>query len=134
MLVVDASVLVPALADKGPDGDRHRLRLREEDLSAPELVDLEVAAVLRRLAQRGGLSEDQARRAVGRLSVMPIERMRHRPLLERVWELRANITAYDAAYVATAELRGATLLTADQRLARAPGARCSIEVLTPLTR
>jgi predicted nucleic acid-binding protein len=129
MIVVDASVLAPALADDGADGDQARERLRGERLAAPELVDLEVASVLRRASRDGRLDERRARQALEDLATIPLGRASHRPLLLRIWELRENLTAYDAAYVAVAEALEVALLTADQRLRHAPGTRCEIELL-----
>lgn len=131
VLVVDASVLATALADDGPDGERARARLRGEGLVAPEVVDLEVASVLRRQAKANALEARRAALALTDLVAMPLRRASHRPLLGRCWELRENLTAYDAAYVALAEALQADLLTGDARLARASGPRCHIEVLHP---
>lgn len=130
MLVVDASVLVVAVADDGRDGDAARVRLRGEQLSAPELVDLEVASVLRRQVMGGRIDARRATSALADLEALPIDRAPHRPLVERCWELRDTVSVYDAAYVALAEALGATLLTADARLGRASGPRCTIEVLS----
>lgn len=131
MIVVDASVVAVALADDGPDGDAVRARLRGEELTAPELLDLEVASVLRRQYAAGALDDRRASLALDDLEAIPIQRAPHRHLLRRCWELRDNLTVYDAAYVALAELFQATLLTADNRLARAPGSHCDIETLQP---
>ena len=129
MIVVDASVLAVALADDGPDGDRARARLRGDRLAAPELADLEVASVLRRQMRGGVIDARRASLALADLAAMPLQRASHRPLLTRCWELRDNLSIYDASYVALAEALGASLLTGDQRLARATGPRCRIEVL-----
>ena len=129
MLVVDASVLVVALADDGADGDRARQRLRGEELAAPELVDLEVASVLRKQVAMGSLDSRRARLSLADLTDLPIQRAPHLPLLARCWQLRENMTIYDAAYVALAEALEVSLLTADTRIARAPGPSCSIEIL-----
>jgi predicted nucleic acid-binding protein len=131
VLVVDASVLVVALADDGADGDQARARLRGEHLALPELADLEVAAVLRRQLRAGTIDARRAGLALDDLAALPAQRAPHRPLLARCWELRDNLTVYDAAYIALAEAMQATLLTGDQRLAQAPGPRCRIEVLRP---
>ncbi|MGH3405563.1 MAG: type II toxin-antitoxin system VapC family toxin [Streptosporangiaceae bacterium] len=131
MIVADASVLVVALADDGPDGDQARARLRGEYLAVPELADLEVASVLRRQMRAGAIDARRARLALDDLAALPARRAPHRPLLARCWELRDNLTPYDAAYVALAEAMNATLLTGDRRLARAPGSNCNIEVLPP---
>lgn len=130
MIVVDASVIVTALADDGPDGDQARERLRGERLTAPHVIDLEVVSAWRRLTAGGELDERRARLALDDLQALRIERVRHGPLLDRCWELRDNITIYDAAYVALAELLGVTLVTTDSKLSKAPGARCEVEVLS----
>ena len=129
VLVVDASVVATALADDGVDGDTARARLRGEDLAAPELLDLEVASVLRRQVVTGAMGARRADLALADLIALPIRRAPHRALLTRSWELRENLTMYDAAYVSLAEALQVSLLTGDQRLARAPGPRCRIEVL-----
>lgn len=130
MIVVDASVVVTALADDGADGDRVRARLAlSEALFAPELIDLEVASAWRRLVAAGALSERRAALALDDLGALPLQRASHQPLLTRCWELRHNLTIYDAAYVALAEAVGADLVTGDGRLAAAPGIRCTVEVL-----
>lgn len=129
MIVVDASILVTALADDGRDGGRARSRLLGERLIAPSLVDVEVVAAWRRMAVAGLLDERRVELAIADLRSLPLERVRHEPLLERCWQLRANITTYDATYVALAEHTGSTLLTADAKLAEAPGPRCEIELL-----
>ncbi len=131
MLVVDASVLAPALADDGPDGDTARERLRGQSLAAPELIDLETASVIRRQSRAAHLDVRRARLALTDLVDLPLRRAPHRPLLARCWELRENLTVYGAAYVALAELLDVVLITADARLAKAPGPRCEIELLAP---
>jgi predicted nucleic acid-binding protein len=129
VIVVDASVLAPALADDGADGDQARARLRDEILIAPELIDLEVQSVLRRLSRVGQLPARRAELALTDLLELPLRRMSHRPLLPRCWSLRENLTTYDAAYVALAETLDLVLVTADARLSRAPGLHCDVEVL-----
>jgi predicted nucleic acid-binding protein len=129
VIVVDASVLAVALADDGPDGDQARARLRGERITAPELVDLEVTSVWRRQVMGGAVDARRAALAVADLTALPLKRTSHRPLLARCWELRDNLTIYDASYVALAEALTVTLLTGDGRLARATGPRCHIEVL-----
>ncbi|MEJ7787864.1 MAG: type II toxin-antitoxin system VapC family toxin [Solirubrobacteraceae bacterium] len=129
MLVVDASVLAPALADDGADGDKARARLRGQALVAPELVDLETTSVIGRQLLAGTLDARRARLALTDLVELPLRRAPHRPLLARCWELRQNVTVYDAAYVALAELLDVVLLTADARLANAPGPRCRFDLV-----
>jgi predicted nucleic acid-binding protein len=131
VIVVDASVLVVALADDGSDGDQARARLRGEQLTVPELADLEIASVLRRQMKAGILNARRARLALDDLAALPARRAPHRPLLPRCWELRDNLTIYDAAYVALAEAMNTRLLTGDQKLARAPGPQCPIEIFQP---
>ena len=130
MLVVDASVLATALADDGTDGDIARGRLRGQELAAPELIDLEVVSVLRRQLSVGRLDARRVGLALDDLLELPIRRVSHRALLRRCWQLRDNLSVYDAAYVALAEALDAPLLTADARLAKAPGVGCAIEVLS----
>ncbi len=129
MLVVDASVLAPALGDDGPDGDAARARLRGQALAAPELIDLETTSVIRRRFQTGALDARRAGLALTDLLELPLRRAPHRPLLARCWELRANLTVYDAAYVALAELLEAVLVTADARTR--PSARPALSGRSP---
>jgi predicted nucleic acid-binding protein len=129
VIAVDASVVAVALADDGHDGDHARARLRGERLTAPELVDLEVTSVWRRQMREGAIDARRAALALADLAALPLRRASHRPLLARCWELRDNLTIYDASYVALAEALGVTLLTGDGRLAGATGPRCHIEVL-----
>jgi predicted nucleic acid-binding protein len=131
VIVADASVLVVALADDGPDGDQARARLHGERLTVPELADLEVASVLRRQMRTGLLDARRARLALEDLAALPARRAPHRPLVRRCWELRDNLTIYDSAYIALAEAMNTTLLTGDQKLARAPGPQCPIEIFQP---
>ena len=129
MIVVDASIVASALGDDGDDGERARNALTDERLFAPELIDLEVASVWRRAARAGRLEERRARQALADLASLPLARAPHQPLMGRIWELRDNLTPYDAAYVALAEALEAPVLTADQGLTRAPGPRCEIRLL-----
>jgi predicted nucleic acid-binding protein len=129
VLVVDASVLATALADDAGDGDRARARLRGEALAAPDLVDLEVASVLRGRLAGGHISPRRAELALADLVALRLERVASLRLIRRCWELRDNLTVCDAAYVALAEALAVPMLTADARLARATGPGCPIEVL-----
>jgi predicted nucleic acid-binding protein len=123
VIVIDASVLATALGDDGQGGAAARARIRGEDLAAPEIIDLEVASVWRRT-----LTDDRrAALALADLTDIPLRRAPHLPLLERCWELRHNLTPYDASYVALAEALEVVLLTADRRLTRANGIRCEVE-------
>jgi predicted nucleic acid-binding protein len=129
-LVLDASVMVEMLL-ASPTGARVMARLAEAPvaLHAPELLDVEVLHVLRRAEQQGRLSAARAAQSVALLAAFPIRRHAHPTLRHRVWQHRANLSAYDATYVALAEGLGATLLTCDARLARAPGVATAVEVL-----
>lgn len=129
MLVVDASVLAPAVSDQGDDGQRLRDRLRGEEVAGPDLLRVEVLSVLRRHLRTGLLSTAQADAAVQDLADLPVRVFPTARLVGRVWELRENVTAYDGCYVALAETLGVRLLTTDRRLAAAPGPRCTVELL-----
>jgi predicted nucleic acid-binding protein len=130
MIVVDASAVLELLLDpQGSAALRDRLLAGGESLAAPHLIDLEVAQVLRRYAAAGEMSASRGAQAVEDLGDLPVERYPHELLLGRVWELRANLTAYDAAYVALAEALAAPLLTRDARLARSRGHRATIELV-----
>lgn len=130
MIVVDAGVVVTALADDGDEGDQVRERLKEERLVAPHLLDLEVVSAWRRLTSAGALDDRRAELALADLGALRVERVGHGPLLGRCWELRSNLTVYDAAYVALAEALDVRLLTADHRLTEAAGVRCPVELLS----
>ncbi len=130
MIVTDASIVLDLLLNS-PAAGRIKSRLFEsnETLHAPAILDLEVAQVLRRYAARREISSQRGSAALTLLGQFPIVRYPHEPLLSRVWELRANLTAYDAAYVALAEGLGATFLTRDARAAASPEHRATVEVI-----
>ncbi len=128
MLVVDASVLAPVVADGGTDGERFRQRLHDETVVGPDLLRIEVTSVLRRHALGGLITSDEAEVAMEDLLAFPIMVFPTAPLLSRVWELRQNLTAYESCYVVLAEAIDRPLLTADRRLATAPGLRCTVEL------
>jgi predicted nucleic acid-binding protein len=129
-MVIDASALLEVLLNR-PAGKRlaQRWRDTEETLHAPHLIDLEVAQALRRYQAAGEMSAERARQALLVFAQMPLERHPHWPFLARIWELRRNLTAYDAAYLALAEALDAPLLTCDRALARAPGHRAIVELI-----
>lgn len=127
-LVVDASAVVAALVDTGSDGAWAQEQLSADDLAAPHLMQVEVANVLRRAAQAGDLSDDVATLAHADLVDLSIARFAYEPCAERVWELRHNLTSYDAWYVAVAERLDVPLVTLDVHLARATGIRCAVLV------
>ena len=130
MIVTDASVIVELLL-RTPDARRIEGRVLDagEPLAAPALLDVEVAQVLRRYVLRREIPAIHGQTAIGLLGRFPIRRHHHGPLLSRIWELRENLTAYDATYVALAEGLGATLLTRDAALASAPGHSATIEMI-----
>ena len=130
MIVVDASVIANLVGDDGGAGRLARARARDEvQWVAPDLVDVETVAVLRKRWRSGDLTVRRFKTAVDDLLSLPVVRFPTGPLMVRAYELRANVTPYDAAYVALAESLGSTLVTADARLSRAPGIRCRVEVL-----
>ncbi len=130
MIAVDASaVLEVLLRTPAAAAVEERIFAAGETLHAPHLLDLEVAQVLRRYAAAGEVDPDRCRAALDDLADLPLHRYPHDFLLSRVWELRANLTAYDAAYVALAETLDAPLLTRDKRLASAPRHHARIELV-----
>ncbi len=132
MIVLDASAVVELLlGTTAGQTVARRIADPDESLHAPHLLSVEVAQVLRRLAASGQLTTRRGREAMDDLADLPIERYDHESLLARMWALRANLTAYDAAYVTLAEALAAPLLTLDERLAAAPGHRATIELVTP---
>lgn len=130
MIVADASVLANALADDGADGKLARSGLRSVGgLAAPDLVDVETVAVMRRRWLVGSLTARRFRTAIDDLELLDLDRYPTLAFMRRAYELRHNLTAYDASYIALAELLGCEVLTADQRLAAAPGPRCPIRLI-----
>ena len=129
MIVLDASAAVEVLLQSEVGASlTGRLLAPESSLHAPHLLDVEVTQVLRRFVLRGEVQPLRAQQALEVLADFPIERYSHQILLPRIWSLRENLTAYDAAYVALAEVLGATLLTRDGRISRAPGHTARVEV------
>jgi predicted nucleic acid-binding protein len=129
--VVDASAVVEALLQT-PLGERctRRLLRPDDQLCAPHLIDIEVAQVLRRFAQRSEIDDTRGREALHDLQDLPLERYPHEPFLRRIGELRHSLSAYDAAYIALAEALDAPLVTCDARLAGAHGHGARIEVIS----
>ncbi len=131
MIVIDASVLANAIGDDADDGRRARRELREAgELAAPDLIDVETTAVLRKRWLAGDLSEERFATAIQDLQDLDLQRYPALPLMRRAYELRANVPSYDAAYVALAEALECELLTADRKLSKATGPRCPIRLLT----
>jgi predicted nucleic acid-binding protein len=128
-IVVDASIVVAVLTDGGEVGAWGERLVAEHALVAPHLLPVEAANMLRRAGQRGLLSEDVAALAHSDLLDLPIRLLPYEPVAPRVWELRSNVTAYDAWYVALAEVLDLPLATLDPRLVHASGPTC--EFLVP---
>ena len=128
-MVVDASLLIEALTVEGPGGPIGRRLGRETTLHAPTHLAAEFTNGVRRLELQGKVSPERAQEALEDLLVLPVQQHRFEPLAYRVWSLRHQLTAYDAAYVAVAENLGHVLCTTDRRLASVSGLRCPVEVL-----
>lgn len=125
-VVCDASAVVAALVDLGDDGQWATVKLMDADLYAPALMPFECANVLRRHELARTISADQAAQAHADLLDLAIEFWSYELLAQRIWELRHNLSSYDAAYVALAEELDATVVTLDRRVQRAPGVRCEV--------
>ena len=129
--VVDASVFVDALVGAGAHGDRARRYLRDlAVLQVPAIFGAEATSAVRALVMRGELSPIRAAAAVEQIRTARTEQYPFEPFSRRVWELRSNLTVYDAWYVALAESLGTDLITADNRLAAAAGPRCPVRHVT----
>lgn len=130
MIVLDASAAIEWLLRTSAAAkiDR-RLFSPSASLHSPHLLDLEIAQVLRRYVRDKVITAERGREALGDLADLPLNRYPHDFLIPRVWELRTNLTAYDAVYVALAELLDAPLLTCDKGIASAPGHRATVEVI-----
>jgi len=126
VIVLDASAAIELLL-RTPTGEDIARRIAGETLAVPHLVDVEVAQVMRRYARAGAVTASRARQLLVDLVDLDAARYPHDVLIARAWQLRANLTAYDAVYVALAEALGAVLLTCDGRLARAPQHRARVE-------
>ncbi|MGY1665960.1 type II toxin-antitoxin system VapC family toxin [Geodermatophilus sp. SYSU D00696] len=125
MIVADASAVVAALLNAGPA----RALLSEEQVHVPHLVDAEAAGALRRLVAADSMTADQGWAALDTWRRLGVTRQPMNGLLDRVWQLRENVTTYDATYVALAEALDCAVVTADGRLGRAPGIRCPVTVV-----
>lgn len=122
-------MLANVLADDSIDGDVARRVLRGKQLALPDIADIEVLSVLRRHWRAGALSAQRFEQAIDDLSDLPADRYPAKPFMRRMFELRNNVTPYDASYVALAESLDCPLYTGDARLAAAPGARCEIRLV-----
>jgi predicted nucleic acid-binding protein len=125
VIVVDASAAIAALLNAGPA----RTALEDQQLHVPHLIDVETASGLRRLVATGRLGADDGWAALDTWRRLGTTRHPVAGLLARVWQLRENVSAYDATYVALAEALGCPVVTADGRLGRAPGLRCPVTVV-----
>ena len=124
MIVLDASVIVELLTNGAlADSIRNELAGRTDSLIAPHLLDVEVLSALRRLVTGRRIDTHRSEQMLSALAALPVERCAHIPLLGRIWELRHNFTAYDAAYIALAEATNAVLYTGDEKLCKGHGAR-----------
>jgi predicted nucleic acid-binding protein len=124
MIVLDAPVVVELLINGRFAGSiRRDLGARDDCFIAPHLLDIEVVSAFRKLVAGGRIDTHRSRQLLEDLALLPAERYSHAPLLDRIWELRHNFTAYDAAYIALAEATGATLYTADEKLLKGHRAR-----------
>ncbi|MDN5853835.1 MAG: type II toxin-antitoxin system VapC family toxin [Actinomycetia bacterium] len=131
MIVVDASVVANAIGDDGGAGEAARRILRSDStLAAPDLVDAESVAVLRRAWLAGTMTDERFEQAVGDLADLPIVRYATRRLMHRALVLRANVTSYDACYVALAEGLDCPLYTGDRRLVNATGPHCEMRLVS----
>ena len=130
MIVADASAVLEFLLQT-PLGEKVEARLfqHEAQVHVPHLLDVEVAQALRRLVRSGEVSTDRAEEALADLVDLDLRRHAHVDLLDRVWELRSNMTAYDAVYVALAEAIASPLVTCDKPLGSSPGHTAHIEVI-----
>jgi predicted nucleic acid-binding protein len=130
VIVVDASALLEALLRMpAADAVTERLFAPRETLHAPHLIDVEVAQAIRRFAAAGDIDGERGRAALSDLADLRLSRYPHGLLLPRIWDLRHNLSAYDAAYVALAEALDAPLVTRDRRLSGAAGHRARIELV-----
>jgi len=130
MIIIDASLAFEiAISTKDGDELSEKIIASRASLAAPEIIDLEVLQTLRRFLRQGQIDETRAENAIRNFDDLAIEKFSHTPLQMRIWSLRDNLTAYDAAYFALAELLDAPLWTRDEKFHSVPGHAARIEVL-----
>jgi len=129
MIVLDASAAIEWLLNSSAGKRVGDVLLSDDALAAPHLIDVEIVQILRRYVRHNEITPERGRVALRDLRDVQLNRLPHLPMAERMWELRANVSAYDAAYVSLAEGLDATLLTCDRRLASAVGSRVRVEVI-----
>ena len=130
MIVLDASAVIAVLVGQGQVAEliRQKIEIPDQSLHVPHVMDLEVLHALRRQILLGTLSRERSSEALDDLKNITFVRYPHATFVDRIWSLKDNLTAYDAAYIALAEALDAPLVTMDARLARAPGSRAVVEV------
>lgn len=128
MIVIDTSAVITALASESPRQDLRQRLKSDADFHAPHLIDVEILHALRRLVARGNLTAERAADVRVDFADLTIVRYPHHPLADRMWELRHNLTAYDAAFVVLGEALGVPLITCDARLASAVEHATDIEL------
>ena len=127
MIVLDASVVVELLTNGIlADSNRSELARRDESVIVPHLIDVEVISALRRLVAGQRIDSHRSQQFLAELVALPAERYSHTPLVGRIWELRHNFTAYDAAYIALAEATDSVLYTCDEKLRKGHRARVAL--------
>jgi predicted nucleic acid-binding protein len=126
MIVLDNSALIEYLIGDSDVARRVRKLLVGQEIAVPHSIDLECLSVLRRGIRSGAIEAARAIEAFDLFRRLPLQRHAHTPLLARIWELRDNMTSYDAAFVALAEQLGASLVTVDAKFSRTPGPRCQV--------
>lgn len=130
MIVVDSSIILEVLLrTKSAESIEKKIFSRGQTLHAPHLIDIEIAQVIRRYISAGELTPERGMQAIEDLIDVRITRYSHDIFLPRIWELRTNMTAYDAAYVALAEILDSPLLTRDAKLARSQGSMAKIQLI-----
>jgi len=129
VIVLDASAVLEWLFDTPKAAALQRILTEETNFHAPELIDVEIAQVIRRYHLNQGVSVERCRQALDDFCDLPVHRVGHRDLLPLIWDYRDNLSAYDAAYVALAQLLDTRLITSDRKLANAPNLAIEVQLL-----